>query len=404
VTPFVHVARQPIFDCENRVFGYELLYRNGALAGTAADQGDAASARVLTDAVLLIGLDTLTNGRRAFINATRNFLLDGLATLLPPANVVIEILETTRVDHEVVEACRSLRRAGFTLALDDYTPGTDADVLLPLVQYAKIDVLQTPSDRWSALRSTIPAGVKLLAEKVEDASIVAQAKASGFELFQGYYFCRPTTFSSAAIPAASLASARLLARLYRPDIKLAEIAELIKSDVSLTYYVLRSVNSAASPTRREIRSLDQALVLLGLEKIRRWASAWVLARTAKRTSAELVSTALVRGRCCEVLAERYVNVESAEWFLLGLCSLLDAMLGCPLEEVTRQLPLSPDVQAALIGNPNQLRSGLDAVVAFERGEWEQAGRLAAQLGVEQQALSTSFCDALGWASRLTSPY
>ena len=323
----IYVARQPILDERGRVFGYELLYRHAPGATSCVADGDLASASVLTGAVLDLGLETLTNGRQAFLNVTRPLLLGKLDTLIPPEGVVIELLETVAIDDEVIGICRDLRANGYQLALDDFVAGSDAEALLPHVSYVKVDVLATPAPVVSELAERFArSGIRLLAEKVETREVYEQTRVAGYSLFQGYYFCRPVTQSSAAVPAQQLAYLRLLAALNKPDLTTAEVERLVKEDVSLSVRVLRSVNSAAYPIRTEVRSIGQALFLLGIEPIRKWASVWCLTGLSAGATTELATLALLRARACELVGERIRGVESSEAFLVGLFSLLDVML------------------------------------------------------------------------------
>ncbi len=397
------VARQPILTAAGRVFGYELLYRTAAEATSCDGPSDTAGARVLNDAVVTMGLETLTGGRRAFMNLTRHMLLAGFATLLPPDGVVIELLENTDVDEEVVEACRRLKGLGYAIALDDYTVGSPADALLPFVKYVKIDVLATAPEQWRALKPALPATVQLIAEKVETAEVFGQAREAGYHLFQGYYFCRPTTITGGAMSSRRLAYAQLLATLNRRDVSVGQVEDLIKHDASLSFRVLRCVNSAAFGMRREIQSIRQALVLLGLEQIRKWASVWAMAGLNTGNTEELVTVAVLRARSCELLAQEVLGADAApEYFLLGLCSLLDAMVGRPMPEAIAELPLSAVVHKALLGETNRARVLLDAVIAYERGMWDVADTISSTAGITQGQLTSVYANALKWARELSN--
>jgi EAL and modified HD-GYP domain-containing signal transduction protein len=397
-----YVARQPILDPTGQVFGYELLYRAAADAVSCQDPRDMAAARVLNDAVLTLGLDTLTGGRRAFINVTRHMLLNDLVTVLAPETIVVEVLEDVGVDEEVIAACKRLREKGYSLALDDFTLQTGAEALIPFARYVKVDVLATPDEERRQIEKLTPAGVKLVAEKVESAEIFEEARALGYSLFQGYYFCRPTTFAGGALSARRLAYARLLAALNKPNVSVNSVEDLIKHDASLTYRVLRCINSAAFGIRREIQSIRQALVLLGLDQVRKWASVWALAGLNGGASSELVTIAILRARSCEIVATHAIGADDAsEYFLLGLCSLLDAMLGQPMNTAVAELPLSDTIRKALLGEQNSARSLLDAVIAHERGEWDEASRIAATLKVSPDRLPVAYADALKWARELS---
>jgi EAL and modified HD-GYP domain-containing signal transduction protein len=395
----VNVARQPILDERGRVFGYELLYRSAAGATSCCTtDGDLASARVLTGAVLDLGLETLTSGRLAFLNVTRPLLLGQIDTLLPPKGVVLEVLETIEIDQQIIDVCRDLQARGYRLALDDFTVGSDAEALLPHVAFVKVDVLTTPPDVVDALGARLStSGIRLLAEKVETRDVFERTRDAGYSLFQGYYFCKPVIQTGAALPAKQLAYMRLLAELSKPDLMTLDVERLVKQDVSLSMRVLRSVNSAAFAIRTEIRSIGQALVLLGIEPIRKWTTVWCLAGLSAGATPELATLALLRARACEMLADGVPGTESSELFLVGLFSLLDAMLGRSIGDAIDGLPLSTTAAEALKGHPNTLRSVLDSVIAYERGEWTEAATLAEASGLSASALPEAYTSALKWA-------
>ena len=399
----VCVARQPILDHVGRVYGYELLYRARADAIACTTTGDLAGARVLSDAVLTLGLDALTRGRPAFVNFTRGLLLGDAGTLLPPTSMVIEVREDVAIDADVVDACRHLHALGFALALDDFVPGSDAEALMPFVKFVKVDVLQTPADDRATLAARLlPLGVRLIAEKVETAEIAAEARAVGYRLFQGYYFCRPTTFAATPMPARRLAYLGLLGALNHEDLSVDALEDLVKHDVSLSYRVLRSINSWHYGLRHEVTSIRHALVLLGLDQIRKWASVWALAGLNSSGTQETVIVALLRARCCELLGHHLVgSEEGASFFLLGLCSLLDVILGRPLTDALADMPLPVAINDALLGTPNQARDVLDAVVAYEQGQWGEAAVAMDRLQLSVAILPDIYADALRWARELS---
>lgn len=397
----VYIARQPILDTAGAVFGYELLYRSGIQAETCTDASDVTAVRALNDAVIALGLETLTGGLPAFINMTRHLLLGDFVSLLSPNAVVLEVLETVTVDAEVFEVCKDLHSRGYRLALDDFVPGSDAEQLLPFAGIVKVDVLAIPEASRRQLRRTLPAHIKLLAEKVETREMYAESRDAGYELFQGYHFCRPTTFAAGAISSKRLASAQLLAALNQPGVTTRSIEDLIKRDPSLTYRVLRCVNSAAFGVKRRVQSIHQAIVLLGLDRVRQWASIWAMAGLNDNARSELVSIAVLRARTCELLArDRPGQDDAAAFFLLGLCSLLDVMLGRPMAEAVDAMPIAVSVCDALLGEANEERMILDAVIAYERGQWELSRELSASAGLESHSLPAAYADALQWAHGL----
>jgi c-di-GMP-related signal transduction protein len=397
-----YVARQPILNVGGKVFGYELLYRAAAADSSCRESHDVAAARVLNDAVLTLGLETLTGGKRAFMNLTRHLLLSDFATLLPPSAVVIEVLENVAIDDEVIEAVKRLRGLGYSIALDDFTLDNDARALLPYATYVKVDVLATTAEDRRAIKQALPPGITLLGEKVESALMFDELRAASYTLFQGYYFCRPRTFASGTLTPQHLAYSQLLAALSRPDATIDAVEDLIKREASLSFRVLRCINSAAFGIRREIRSIRQALVLLGLDQVRKWALVWGLAGLNVGTTPELVTVAILRARCCELVGQTVVSGEdAAEFFLLGLCSVLDAMLGRSMEEMLEELPLSDAIRGALLGEPNRARLVLDAVTAYERGQWDEATALAIRAGTNPHLLPAAYADALKWAREVS---
>lgn len=394
----IHVARQPILDAARRVHGYELLYRARGTDQSCSDTGDAAAARVVTDALLAIGLDTLAGGAPAFLNFTRQLLLDQTAALLPARSVVIELREDIVVDDEVVEACRELKAKGYTLALDDFVGGSGAEALLPYVAFVKLDVLSTEPSVWEPLAARLASpSLRVVAERVETFEMMERAREAGCTLFQGYYFCRPATRTAKAMPARRLAYLNLFAAVNDPELTIAELENLVKRDVSLTMRVLKSVNSAAFAIRQPITSVRHALVMLGLNQVRKWASIWAMAGLNSGGTPEVVSVALLRARSCEIVGAEWSDAETgAELFLLGMCSMLDAILDQPLETAVAELQLTDRVRDALLGASNPMRAILDAVVAHEQGDWDRAAQLLEGLGLAPALLPAAYADALRW--------
>ncbi len=398
----VHIARQPILDARQQVFGYELLHRRSADAAGFSGNGEQASAQVIADAVVAIGFDTLTGGGRAFVNLAAETLLADAGAVLDPELVVLEILETVAATSEVVAMCESLKARGYALALDDFMPGSSAEALVPHAAFVKLDVMAlSPALVSETAARMLARGVSVIAEKVETAADFERAKAAGCSLFQGYYFCRPTTFSAKALSTSQVAQMRLMAALYKPTVSLSDIEDLLKHDTSLSYRVLRTVNSAGFGLRREVRSIREALLMLGLGQIRKWTSVWVLAGM-NRGPSELVTMTVLRGRCCELVGHSLGRPDSdGGYFLLGLCSLLDALLGRPMAEVVGELPLDDEIRAALTGADNPARRVLDAVVHYEQGHWLEAWDVAKSLDLEEDTLAQAYADALAWTKAVT---
>jgi c-di-GMP-related signal transduction protein len=398
----VFIARQPILDRSRRVMGYELLFRETGHDATAGACSEQASARVLTDAVMAFGLDTLTFGKPAFINVTRGLLNDlaGLDKVLPPSKVVLELLEDIEGDEEVKRACLDLKRAGYALALDDFVLNDRTAPLVPLATYIKLDTpLVADEDLPRRLAALCPDGRPfLLAEKVETFEQFTAAYDNGFDYFQGFFFGRPRTQRASTIPGHQIGYIRLLEALQDPELDPVRFERLVEHDPALCYRLLRTVNSAGFAQRRPVTSIRQAIVLMGVGMVRRWASLWLLAGLGETAHPELLTMASIRARSCELVAEHAAATLSSEGFLLGMCSLLDAILDQPMPSLVEQLPLSGPVQSALLGEDNTERRILDCAIAQERGDWSSSEELAERAGVPSYVAAQAHQSALRWSA------
>lgn len=393
------LARQPIFDHRRRVFAYELLFRSGPENYFRAPNTVMPSAHVISSGML--GVPELTDGRAAFVNFSRESLLGDFALVLSPEEVIIELLESVTGDPEVLAALERLKKAGYRIALDDFV---ESDQTAPLLRYAdfiKVDVLATdPEERARLARDLAPTGIAMLAEKVETWEMFGKVANSGYRYFQGYFFSRPIMVSSKAIPGFRLNYLRLVEELSHPT-SVERLEKIIKQEASIAYRLLRRVNSLAFGFRTEVRSLRHALVLLGEHEIRTSAMVWLLAEIGQESPSEVVVASTLRARTCELLAmECSAIVEPSELFLVGLFSMLDAIMERPMEQVVANLPVSDRARDALLGTKNGLRAVLDCVMAFERGGWRQAVDLARTAGIEEAALAAAYHQALIWVNHV----
>jgi len=399
--PTRFIARQPIFDRSERVYGYELLFRSSFENRCTADDSDAAALDV-ADNFLNGSARTLTAGRRAFINCTHRFLVNEYATLLPKDETVIEILETVRPDAEVLAACRRLKGLGYVIALDDFVYAPELQPFVDLADIIKIDFqISAPDERQRAVEKFAPLGIQLLAEKVETRTEFAEAHRSGYCYFQGYFFCKPQIVPSLHIPAFKAHYLQLLQAINKPELDRTEIVALIDREVSLCYKLLRFVNSPLFGFKREISSTAHALALVGDQEVRKWASVAAVLGIAGDTSNELVMTSLARGRCCELLAPfGSARRDAQSLFLLGIFSLMDAMLGRPISEIAAEIALPDVVRAALLGAPNRHAQVLELVKEFEAGKWGEVGELARGAGLNEAQVSSAYFEAVDWAQKI----
>jgi EAL and modified HD-GYP domain-containing signal transduction protein len=398
----VFVARLPILNRDRRVYGYELLFRASQHADPSGAALDFTAARVISDALLSIGLDILTDGRRAFVGVSRRMLLEGMPSVLPPDRVVLELAADIEADADVVAACTALRNAGYQIVVDDFVLTDWTADLVPLANFLKVDFLTTdPGIRKGIEKARTNGSPVLIAKSIETMDAFDQAVREGYTYFQGFFFGRPIITEGREVPGHQMANLRLLRALHVPDLSVHQLEELIKHDASLCYRILRTVNSAAYMLQVPVQSIRQALVLLGRDTVRRWASLWSLAGLNEQAHSELVVMATVRARCCELLAGSMGGEDAAaEGFLVGICSLLDAILGRSMKAVLADLPLADETQAALMGEDNETRRLLDCVIAYEHGEWETAEQLARRAKIEPTLLPKAFADALRWSREI----
>jgi EAL and modified HD-GYP domain-containing signal transduction protein len=400
-SPTRFIARQPIFDRREQVYGYELLYRSGPENRCITDDHDAAALDV-ADNFLNASARTLAAGRKTFINSTRQFLVNEYATLFPRGETVIEILENIEPDAEVLAACRRLKNRGYAIALDDFVYAEKFQPLIDLANIIKIDFqLSGPSERQQAVAKFAPLGIELVAEKVETRDEFAEAYSSGYSYFQGYFFCEPQIVPSQHIPAFKAHYLWLLQAINKPELDRKEIVALIESEVSLCYKLLRFLNSPLFNFRSEISSTRHALALLGDQEIKKWVSVAAVLGIAGNKLNELVLTALARGHCCELLAvNRGAHRDRQSMFLLGIFSLMEALLGRPMSETLSEVALPSVVRAALLGKPNRHRKTLELVKAFEAGRWGEVSELAVALGQDESQLAAAYVEAVDRAQKI----
>jgi c-di-GMP-related signal transduction protein len=395
------VARQPILDRDQGVVAYELLFRAGQdNAFPDGADGDLASASVMSDALHVHEFMSLADGRKCFINITRHTLVRELYTTLPPDSVVLELVETVKPDAEVVDCCRRLRRSGYTLALDDYVLDHAFDDLLPVAHILKADFMAADAAKRMQIAETGRTfGLQLLAEKVETHEDFSEACELGYGMFQGYFFCKPEIIERRDLPPNRAAYARLLQEINKPALDLGALDGIIRSDTALSYRLLRFLNSAAFGFRSDIKSVRHGLSLLGDRPLKKWISLIVLSRINEDKPLELLITSLVRARFCESMAAPLGMCDrESDLFMLGMFSLLDAMLDRPMEELLKSMALSDEIRAGLLGHDPAVQPILDLAIAHERGEWREVFRITRDLGANPDETANAHHRAIQWVS------
>ena len=398
----VFVGRQPIFDDREQLFAYELLYRSGAQQNFA---GGLSSDQMCTDTVihtlLTIGLAPLTGGTLAFVNMTRDFLMRGLYELFEPSTVVIELLETVTPDAEVIAACERLVQRGYTLALDDFVNAPGYEPLLRLASIIKIDVLGRPESELRRVAEELRRyDVRLLAERVETAEVRDSCRRLGYSLFQGYFYSKPQIVSHRELGVEQTTIVRLLNLLDDPAVPDADVENAFKSDPSLSYKLLRIANSA-SFGGRDVQSIAFALRMVGRGVLHRWLTLLLISSVASQSGVahELVLAALVRGRLCELAGQRTGRgAQMGPLFLVGLFSLLDALLRMPMEGILARMAIAPEVRDALLSRSGPHAATLALAEAQERGDWQAVEDAATAVGLAPSEVPAIYTEALQWAA------
>lgn len=389
------VVRQAILDRMGRVHGYNLLFRN---AGTALQKEELElAARALIDNAMVFGFEQLTNGLPAFLPVTAEALDERLVDVLPASMTVLHIHESAAPTPGLVAACQFLKSSGFRLSLGSYCRNPEYQPLIELADYIKVDFTWMDAAARAVLqKSANRAAAALVAEKVESQENYRQACAEGFALFQGYYFCFPEMLKNHKVAANRLSMIKILELLSREPMDLREVAKWVKQDTSLTYRLLRLVNSPITAIRQEVVSIEAALMVVGESMFRRMATLAIATELNAHQPAEILRMGFVRGRFCELAAEDY-GLHPNEQYLLGLLSMLPAMLCVPMDELTPGLPLRDEIRAALHGAANRERSLLRWLEFHERGDWTACDAVARINGLERSGLMQTYAEAAVWS-------
>ncbi len=389
-----YVVRQPILDAHSHLHGYELLFQLGA-EGEAGGYGVHA-VRAILDDTLLFGLDRLTNGVPAFINCTAEALTEPLVSILPPTKAVLEIPEQLEASPKLIGACRKLKEAGFRLALVDFTWGPMPHLLLQTVDYVKVNLTHLNRPGRERLRLALQGtSVVMIADRVDTQEIYQSARAEGFTLFQGYYFCCPELMRNTKVPSNRVSHIELLRLLRSDPLDLRKIEPLVKRDTSIVYRLLRLVNSPICAIRQEVHSIESAIMALGETTFRRIAMLAVLSELNAGQPAVILHMALVRARFCE-LAASIGRLDADEQYMLGMLSLLPAMLRQPMEMLVPELPLRPELGKALLGDVVPERCLLAWIEFHERNEISKSHAIADTYGLNPQRLEQFYVDAIVW--------
>jgi EAL and modified HD-GYP domain-containing signal transduction protein len=395
----IYIARQPIFSNNMRLFGYELLYRRSLNNFYEGSDHNAATIDLVYNAFLVMGINTLTDGTRGFINFTQDLLEQDIPSTLPKDQVVIEVLESVTANETIVEACRKLKASGYAIALDDFVFNRTDQDYTPLIELADIIKIEFPTtdknDQIALIRKYKQK--KFLAEKVETREEYQEAVKMGYELFQGYFFSKPVILTAKEIGSLNVHMVSVLEELQRQDPDFSRITDTIQKDMGMSVKLLKMINSVYYGGTQKIKNLRQAVVRLGTHEMKRWVSLMLLREFETVENSELIKVCLLRARLLGLIALELKQPDlETDYFLTGLLSSIDVIVNNDMDKILESMALSPDVKAALLGENGKLKNCLDCILKYERFEFEEVRIGLLRLDITLERFMDLYVDALSW--------
>ncbi len=393
----VFVARQPIFNRQKAIFAYELLFRNGETNSFPEIDGDTATTSLLSSSFFTVGIDEITGSKLAFINFTASLLKQGTPQLFPSDKLVVEILEDVVPSREIVEVCKRLKEKGYRLALDDFAYAENYNELLGICDIIKVDFRLTPPEKIERLLIDLQGyDCKLLAEKVETYDDFHRAEALGFDYFQGYFFSKPEILKNKDLSSSQLTIMQLISQINSDFFDISALESIMVQDVSVSYKLINYLNSPHFGRLQPVSSLRQAISFLGEKDFRLFATLIAASKLTDEKPTELIRLSIIRARFLE-LAAGQLGENSSELFLLGLFSLIDAILDKKMEEILAKLPLSEKIQLALDKKEGALYPFLRFIESYETGNWLAFQFVRRKVPLEDRKIIELYIESVRWA-------
>jgi c-di-GMP-related signal transduction protein len=396
----VFLARQPILDRYNRLFGYELLFRNSEKNRYQSEDADSATIEVIKNCFINIGIENVTGQKKAFINFTENILKSDIFTVLSPESVIIEILEDIQPTEEILVLCRKLKAQGYTIALDDFVYSSKYLKLIELADIIKVDFQVTKGyERKKVMDRVNSKDIVFLAEKVETIEDFNEAVEFGYSYFQGYYFSKPLIIVGKRISENKAIYLKILKEINSDSCNIDSIERLIKRDVSLAFKLLKRINSADYGFRSEIKSINQALALIGEKEVKKWLYLVVFRTLGEDKPEIIVITSLARARFSELIANKIgLEINSFNAYLIGMLSMVDILLDRPLKQILQELLLPIEVKNTLNGvNNNKYTKLFNLIILYEKGQWDAVSKISRQLNLVENSLQDAYYEAIDYA-------
>ena len=397
---YVSIARQPIFTAQKKLFAYELLFRQTLGLNLGELSGDRATTSLLSTAFLTEGIEKVAGNKPCFINFTKNLLVKEIANFFPKNIIIVEILEDVPATTDVMAACIKLSQLGYLIALDDFVFKKDLIPLIELANIIKIDYRISTTDEIERMLYRLARyDIKYLAEKVETHEEFEHARKLGFHYFQGYFFAKPESIRMKEVSSIKTSKLRLLAEINKKDTSMENLEKIIEGDVAIAYKLLRYINSAYYYLLSEVTSIRQAIVYLGEREIRRFVILVVISELAAEKPNELLRLSLVRAKFCELLAAGcHFSADASELFLLGLFSMIDAILDTPMKQAMEKLPLADPVKEALTVQEGPYVPFLQAIISYEQGRSKECLQALKTLKVNSHEVYDMYLEALNFST------
>lgn len=397
---YAFVARQAILDRNANVFGYELLFRDGQKNCFPDNvDPDEATSKLITGTHLAFGVEEITLGKPAFINFHTDTLLYRFPTSLNPQNILVEVVETVEVNDEMVAACKHIHDLGYRIVLDDHDFTAKWNPILPYVSFVKVDIESIdPTTIKQHMPTMKKAGFKMIAERVETSEQLSVCIELGFDYFQGYFFAKPEVLRHKNIPSSKLIMLELMHATSEKHFEFDKVSKIIERDVSISYMLLRFINNPLVNKRYKITTLRHALNFMGEVEIKKFIALVALANLGESKSPELVHLSLIRAKFCELLAKtKHQYDDPPTGFLLGLFSMLDALLDQDMKQLMEKIPLDDELKQALCGIQNQLREFLSLARSCEYGVWTKIDEHCDSLQLDRNLVNDLYNQALKWS-------
>lgn len=370
----VYVARQPVFTTKKTIFGYELLFRLGLENAFPDIDGDVATSNLLSNTFFSFEFHEILGDRPGLVNFTRQLILQKTPLLFPQKHIIIEVLEDIEPEPEIIDALTTFKEHGYNVALDDFIYDKKFEPMIDLCNIIKFDLMETPLDTLYEIVDNIKTNhenITLLAEKVETHEEFEQSREMGFTLFQGYFFSKPEILSKKDLSSNQVTKLHLLNEISRSDIDFNRIEELIRKDVSLSFKLLKFLNSAYYSRPSPINTIKDAISFLGIDELKKFINVVIVSDLSADKPNELIRISLMRARMCELCATMLnTDFSTDELFTLGLFSCMDAMLDSSMKDILENVHLADEIKTALMGKNKNFNTILRIVTNFEKGDWD----------------------------------